>query len=132
MKKIQSSLPGTKATFGYFRESLEPHFTLANWDYEHGYFDRSLDDKNTVYLRIPVKVLQGELDSPDAWLELGEPFVLRHVYNTGVEEEIGYYAPVASAVMNQFQEPLDKDAEIDPRWIRKAEAIVKELESRFG
>jgi hypothetical protein len=34
--------------------------------------------------------------------------------------------------MNQFQEPLDKDAKVDSRWMRKAEAIVKELENRLA
>ncbi|MGG1662438.1 YugN family protein [Brevibacillus sp. NRS-1366] len=132
MKPIKSSLQGTRGTFGYFREALQPNFTLANWDYEQGFFDRTLDDRNTVYLRLPVKVLQGELDSPDAWLEIGEPFVLRHVYQTGLDEDIGYVEPLVSSVMNQFQEPVDKDAQIDSRWVRKAEAIVKELENRLA
>lgn len=131
MKPIKSSLQGTRGTFGYFREALHPHFTLANWDYEQGFFDRTLDDQNMVFLRLPVKVLQGELDSPDAWLEIGEPFVLRHVYQTGVDDDIGYMEPLVSSVMNQFQEPVDKDAQIDSRWVRKAEAIVAELENRL-
>lgn len=131
MKPIQSNLPGTRGTFGYFREAFQPEFTLANWDYEQGFFDRKLDEQGMVFLRLPVKVLQGELDSADAWLELGTPFVLKHVYQTGVEEDIGYYAPVASAMMNQFQEPLDKDAKVDQKWVNKAQAIVKELENRL-
>ncbi|GED67822.1 hypothetical protein BRE01_15240 [Brevibacillus reuszeri] len=131
MKTIKSSLQGTKGTYGYLQETL-PNFTLANWDYEHGFFDRVLDDQNMVYLRLPVKVVSGELDSADAWLEIGEPFVLHHVYQMGVEEDIGYMEPMVSGVMNQFQEPVDKDARIDPRWIRKAEAIVRELENRLA
>lgn len=132
MKTIHSSLPGTRGTFGYFREMLQPHFTLANWDYEQGFFDRALDEQNTVYLRLPIKVLQGELDSADAWVELGTPYVLRHLYRTGMEEDVGYVMPVASAMMNQFQEPIDKDADVDARWMRKAEAIVKEMENRLA
>ncbi len=133
MQPIDSSLTGTRGTFGYFRESLEPNgFTLANWDYHRGFFDRKLDDQGMVYLRLPVTVKEGELDSPDAWLELGTPFVLKHVYQTGVEEDIGYYVPVASAAMNQFQEPADKDAPVEQVWMRKAEAIVRELEKRFA
>jgi len=58
--------------------------------------------------------------------------VLKHVYQTGVEEDIGYYSPVASAAMNQFQEPVDKDAPVEQVWMRKAEAIVRELEKRFA
>jgi YugN-like family len=133
MKEIQnSSLPGTRATFGYIREVLQPEFTLANWDYEHGYFDCTLDEQEgMVYLRLPVKVLQGELDSPDAWLEMGTPFVLKHVYQTGVEEDTGYYEPIVSAMMNQFQQPVDKDAEIEEKWMRQAEQKVKQLERIF-
>lgn len=132
MKSIQSSLPGTRGTFGFFREALGPNFSLANWDYEQGYFDQALDDQNMVYLRLPIKVLQGELDSADAWVELGTPFVLRHVYQTGVEQDIGFYEPLASSAMNQFQEPLDKDAKVSSRCVHQAEAIVRELENRLA
>ena len=134
MKEIQgSSLPGTRATYDYFRETLEPNgFVLANWDYEHGYLDKQLDDQGMVFLRIPVKVLQGELDSPDAWLEMGVPFVLKHVYRTGVEMNTGYVEPLVSSLMNQFQEPLDKDDEVEERWIQQAELIVRQLEKIFA
>ncbi|QQE73877.1 hypothetical protein KDJ56_18695 [Brevibacillus composti] len=132
MKTIQSSLAGTRGTYGYFREALEPDgFTLANWDYDQGYLDKKLDDQGMVYLRIPVQVQEGELDAADAWLEMGTPFVLKHVYQRDVEEDIGYYSAVASAVMNQFQEPVDKDDAVEDHWVRKAEAIVRDLEIRF-
>ncbi|WP_421617014.1 YugN family protein [Brevibacillus sp. TJ4] len=133
MKEIHdSNLPGTRGTFGFFQEALAPDFVLSNWDYEAGYFDRQLDDQGMVYLRIPVKVLQGELDSLDAWLEMGVPFVIKHVYRTGIENHIGYIEPVISAAMNQFQEPVDKDAEIEERWIQQARQVVQELDRRFA
>lgn len=133
MQTIQSSLPGTRGTYGFFREALEPDgFTLANWDYNAGYLDKKLDEAGMVFLRIPVRVQEGELDSEDAWLELGTPFVLKHVYREGIESDVGYYSAVASAAMNQFQEPVDKDAAVDEHWMRKAEAMVRELERRFA
>ena len=134
LQEIQgTSLPGTRATYGYFREALEPNgFVLANWDYERGYLDKQLDDQGMVFLRIPVKVLQGELDSSDAWLEMGVPFVIKHVYQTGVETNTGYVEPLASSLMNQFQEPVDKDAPIEERWVQQAEQIVRQLEKIFA
>jgi hypothetical protein len=133
MQPIHSSLTGKQGTFGYFRDSLAPDgFTLANWDYRKGYLDRQLDDKAMVFLRLPVEVREGELDNPESLLELGTPFVLKHVYQTGVEENIGYTNPVTSPLMNQFQEPIDKDAPVDQAWIEKAKSIVRELEERFA
>ncbi len=133
MQPIHSSLTGKLGTYGYFRDSLAPDgFTLANWDYRKGYLDRQLDDKAMVFLRLPVDVKEGELDNPEALLELGTPFVLKHVYQTGVEENIGYSAtPAAAPLMNQFQEPINKDAPLDRSWVEKAEAIVRDLEQRF-
>lgn len=133
MQPIHSSLTGKQGTFGYFRDSLAPDgFTLANWDYRKGYLDRQLDDKAMVFLRLPVEVREGELDNPESLLELGTPFVLKHAYQTGVEENIGYTNPVTSPLMNQFQEPIDKDAPVDQAWIEKAKSIVRELEERFA
>jgi len=129
MREIQnSSLPGTRGTYGYFQGALQPDFTLANWDYEHGYFDCMLDEQGMVYLRLPVKVLQGELDSPDAWLEMGTPFVIKHVYQTGVEQDL-VNASVATALVNQFQEPVDKDAQVEDRWMKQAEEVVNHVEA---
>lgn len=129
MREIHnSSLPGTRGTYGYIQEALQPDFTLANWDYEHGYFDCMLDEQGMVYLRLPVKVMQGELDSPDAWLEMGTPFVIKHVYQTGVEQDL-VNASVASAMINQFQEPVDKDAQVEDRWMSQAEQVVKRVEA---
>jgi hypothetical protein len=131
MQQIHSSLTGVRGTYGYLRDSLAPDgFTLANWDYKEGFFDRQLDEKGMVYLRLPVKALEGDLDSLEAWLEIGTPFVLKHVYQTGVEEDIGYYT-AAAPLMNQFQEPLEKDAPIEQEWVKKAEAIVRQLEERY-
>ncbi|MFY0546170.1 YugN family protein [Brevibacillus sp. H7] len=133
MQPIHSSLTGKQGTYEYYREALAPDgFTLANWDYQNGYLDRQLDDKAMVFLRLPIEVRQGELDRPDSLIEFGTPFVLKHVYQTGVEENIGYSAtPATAPLMNQFQEPINKDAPIESVWIEKAEAIVRELEQRF-
>jgi len=134
MKTIQSSLAGVQGAFGYIRDSLQQDgFTLANWEYDGGYFDKELDDKGMVFLRLPIEVMHGKLDDTDARIEFGTPFVLKHVYRTGVENHIGYTAgPVASAMMNQFQEPVNKDAEVEDHWVQQAADIVRMIEQRFS
>lgn len=134
MQPIHTSLTGKEGTFGYFRDSLTPDgFTLANWDYGQGYFDRKLDDKAMVFLRIPFEVTEGELDHVDAQIQLGTPFVLKHIYQSGTEENIGYFSSqYAAPLVNQFQEPIDKDVPLDPSWVQKAETIVHELEQRYA
>lgn len=130
MHIINSTIAGKQAVFGDIRSRLDRFdFVLANWDYDRGFFDRQLDDKSMVFVRIPFEVREGELDNVDARIEFGTPFVLKHVYQTGVEEEIGYNAShVVSPLLNQFQEPIDKDAPVEESWVRQGEEIVRALE----
>jgi hypothetical protein len=106
-------------------------FTLGgNWDYDHGYFDRYLDEAHNVWLRIPFQVTSGTMDgitdNSDAVVKLGTPFVLKHIYNEGLDQEA---APnVYGSLINQFQEPLDKDATIETHWVKQAEHILQEVE----
>lgn len=133
MQQIESSLKGKEGVYGEIRDILEPEgFSLANWNYQQGYLDRKLDDKGMVYLRLPIRVEEGMLDNTDALLQFGTPFVLKHVYQTGTEENVGYYlGPNASALVNQFQEPVDKDAPVEEEWIHTATQVVREVEKRF-
>lgn len=133
MKTIDSRLTGVQGTFGIVRDTLSAEeFSLANWEYDGGYFDRKLDDKGMVYLRLPIEVQEGQLDAPEARIVFGTPFVLKHVYQTGIEENIGYYASQYLApVMNQFQEPVDKDAEVGQEWVDKASDILRYIEPKL-
>ncbi len=133
MHRIPSRLEGKQGTYGDLREQLVPEgFVLANWEYDGGYFDRKLDEAGMVFLRLPITVREGELDSPDARVEFGQPFVLKHVYQTENDPDIGYIdSRVISPLINQFQEPVDKDAPVDSRWAAKAEEIVRGLEQRI-
>lgn len=130
MQPITSSLEGKQSTYGELLEQLSPEgFNLANWEYDGGYFDRKLDEKGMVFLRIPVAVREGELDNADARLEIGQPFVLKHVYQTGNDPDTGYMGShVIQPLINQFQEPVDKDAPLDGNWVNRAEEIVRRLE----
>ncbi|MDB5054685.1 MAG: YugN-like family protein [Bacilli bacterium] len=109
-------------------------FTLGgNWDYEHGYFDRYLDEAHKVWLRIPFQVISGTLDGmtdeSDATIKLGTPYVLKHLYNEGLDPEA--VPNVYGSLMNQFQEPIDKDAKVEDHWLKQAEQILKEVEGTF-
>jgi hypothetical protein len=109
-------------------------FTLGgNWDYEHGFFDRSLDEANKVWLRIPFQVTSGTMDgisdNSDAVVQLGVPFVLKHIYNEGLDAEA--VPNVYGALINQFQEPREKDAAVETRWVYQAKQILQEVENSF-
>jgi hypothetical protein len=109
-------------------------FTLGgNWDYNHGYFDRYLDEAHKVWLRIPFEVTSGSMDGisdeSDAVVKLGAPFVLKHLYNEGLDPEA--VPNVYGSLIDQFQEPIDKDAEVEECWIEQAEHIIKKVEQGF-
>lgn len=133
MQEIESSLKGKEGFFGNIRDVLAPEgFSLANWDYHQGYLDRKLDDKGMVYLRLPIQVEEGNLDNTDALIQFGTPFVLKHVYQTGTEENIGYsIVPNVAALVNQFQEPVDKDAPVEEDWVEVAAQVVRGVEKLF-
>jgi hypothetical protein len=109
-------------------------FTLGgNWDYDHGYFDRYLDEAHMVWLRIPFEVTSGIMDgisdNSDAVVKLGTPFILKHIYNEGLDSEA--VPNVYGSLINQFQEPADKDADVEPHWIEQAKLILNEVEQSF-
>ncbi|MFM1653456.1 YugN family protein [Brevibacillus sp. B_LB10_24] len=135
MQSINSRIEGQTGEFGVIGEMLAADgFTLAsNWDYDKGFFDRQLDDQAMVFLRIPFVVQRGVLDEADADIELHKPFVLKHIYQTGVDEDVSAYTgPVAAPMLDQFQEPLEKDAEVEPEWVDKAAEVLRTVESRFS
>lgn len=133
MRKIPSSLAGKQGIFDQLREVLgEDQFTLSNWEYEYGYFDKQLDLKSMVFLRLPIETVSGELDDPAAVVQFGNPFVLKHVYQTGNDPDIGYASgPALAASFNQFQEPQDKDAEVEDEYVEMAKQIVRRLEQKL-
>lgn len=109
-------------------------FTLGgNWDYEHGYFDRYLDEAHKVWLRIPFTVISGTMDGlsdeSDAVVRLGTPFVLKHIYNEGLDSEAT--PRIYGALFDQFQNPVDKDAEIETKWVTQAKELMMQVEQGF-
>jgi hypothetical protein len=135
MIPLQSDLTNHEEAFNQVSNHLhEFEFALGgNWDYEHGYFDRYLDEDHRVWLRIPFEVthgvLEGDTDATDAIVCLGTPFVLKHIYNDGLDKEAQIHT--YGGLIDQFQEPLDKDAPIEDEWVNKAKEMLGKVERVF-
>lgn len=98
----------------------------GGWEYDHGHFDYKIDDQNEyIFLRVPFKAIKGEIGEKGVVVELGRPFLLAHQYQSGLDDQVRDY----NAFMNQFSEPLEKDAEVPDKYIATGEALVRELES---
>ncbi|EFM10032.1 Protein of unknown function YugN-like [Paenibacillus curdlanolyticus YK9] len=129
---LESDIQSREYAFVEAKERLEQQdFTLGgNWDYEKGSFDRSLDEANKVWLRLPFEVLSGAIDNldsdNDATIRLGTPYVLKHVYNEGNDEEAS--VRIAGSLIDQFQSPVDPDAKIEAKWIDKAKQVLSGAE----
>ena len=130
MYEIQSKIEGKQFDLYKLEQKLKPiGYTIGgNWDYDHGAFDYKLDDQESYqYLRVPFTAIDGELDARGCTVELGRPFLLSHQYEDGIDEhgDTGNF----SASLNQFQAPVDKDADIPSRYIDRGKRIVSDLEN---
>lgn len=135
MYKLNSELEGYEAGFvNVYSIMKEEGFSLGGgWEYDYGCVDKALDERNTVWLRVPFEVthgtFEGDTDESDAVIQLSTPFVLRHLYEDGLDQDAR--VGVATALFNQFQSPVDKDAELDSKWIAIAEEQLNRLEQRL-
>jgi len=120
MLKLNTDLEGKRAVFGEVSTLFKSHGFIfcSNWDYHKGKFDMILHKAgpDTIYLRIPFSVLEGEMDRPDAFIQFRQPYVIKHVVNFGLDWDENSLATVTG--MNQFQKPLDQDGYIEDksRW----------------
>ncbi|QMV43503.1 YugN family protein [Cohnella cholangitidis] len=135
MHTLSSSLTSQVQDYEVSRNALLDHgFTLGgNWDYDHGSFDCALDEANKVWLRLPFEVTAGNLDSEagevSTEIQFGQPYVLKHVYNEGSDREAQPRA--LGALIDQFSDPLDADAEVDSKWIEQAKRKLQEVEAIY-
>lgn len=130
MIPISSALENSNFSLQTLEEKLKPQgFVIGgNWDYDHGSFDYKMTNEDGYqFLRVPFKAIEGMLDSPGVVVKLGKPFVLTHLYQSGIEEESDNGA--LQGAINQFQSPADPDAAVPGKYIRQAERLVTELES---
>ncbi|WP_134699075.1 YugN family protein [Ammoniphilus sp. YIM 78166] len=137
MIPVPSEIQGKEATFGEIREPFIEHgFILGgNWEYEHGYFDAALerDGGETIYLRLPVEVIEGALDDSGARLKFQQPFIVRHVVHTQLASDsiplVDQLPFQMNTLVNQFQTPEAVDGEIhrvDQR-VQEAQAAIAKL-----
>lgn len=129
MIELSSSLSGKTFPLSGLEQKLKPlgYSIGGNWDYEHGSFDYKMDDKEGyLFLRLPFKAVNSELDSSGAVVELQQPFLLSHVYQDSVDPE-GNIGNVTAA-FNQFAEPKDKDGEFPEDYISLGQAHLHEVE----
>lgn len=135
MYPISSSLTSQEHKFVAFRRTAaEQGFVLGgNWEYDGGSFDCALDDRNQVWLRLPFQVTLGSLDSEtddnDARIRLGEPYVLKHLYEEGLDRDA--VPRGMSAMLDQFSDPVNPDAAVEPHWADKAKSKLKPIEAAY-
>ena len=133
MHKITSNITGLHVRFVDCRQLLlgMKFEDGGGWDYEHGFFDRTLDEQNTLFLRLPFHVKSGVLDAEqanqDTVIQFDTPFVLRHLYQDGNDETAKLR--IVAAPIDQFQAPINPDAPIKNTEIDGAEKILRQTES---
>lgn len=129
----QSTLENQKGQFAEIRELLNNHEFQegGNWEYDHGYFDRKLQDNpGYLFIRIPVIVERGAFGEDEAKVRLGMPFLLRHKYQRGLDDHVETNV-IANSTINQFSEPVDPDASIKQEDIEEGTVIIKQIEEEF-
>lgn len=131
MIHLQTDLEGKQAYYGKVKDMFtEQGFVLGgNWDYYNGCFDSILSREGgeTIYLRLPFRVIAGALDEDGAHLEFQTPLIVKHVVNEGIETEDN--SLLTATGFNQFQEPLDLDGQIknDDKWKEAGEEVVRKI-----
>lgn len=135
---LETDIAGEQMEFGDARNLLKDHgFTLGgNWEYHYGYFDgiihREHEQGETIYIRIPFKVIKGELDHHRALIEFEQAFVIKHVVNVGLDRDANSLLDATG--FSQFQKPLDKDAHISNKnmFVEFGEEAVGDILNRLN
>lgn len=134
MIELNSALSGVRLEKRAAEDFLMSRgFTIGGgWDYDHGYFDFVFTKKpHYDVLRIPVSVKRGDFEQPSALLEIGVPLVLRHKYQSGIEEERDTVLGFGAGPLNQFQNPVEKDADVDRQLVDSGKQLIGLLEQDY-
>ncbi|MBM7570915.1 YugN-like family protein [Aquibacillus albus] len=129
MVPVDSSLENHVLPLHELEKHLKPlgYVIGNNWDYDEGFVDYKMaDDDGYQFIRIPFKTEQGMLDSPGAIIRLGKPFVLTHKYQDDVEASADN--GVFQGSVNQFQEPVDPDADVPDKYVEKGRRLIEQVE----
>lgn len=139
MIPVPSEIEGKEARYGEIEQSFQKEgFVLGgNWEYDSGYFDAALEreEGETIYLRLPVQVVAGELDDSEARLKFLQPLLVRHVVNTEIMTNddslsvVDQVLPTANSLVNQFQKPLETDGDIhdEQQRLQKAQEAISKI-----
>jgi hypothetical protein len=129
MIEVPSKIEGKQFDLYKLEQKLKPigYSIGGNWDYDHGAFDYKLDDEvGYQFLRVPFTAVDGQLDARNCTVEMGRPFLLSHKYQIGLDDHAD--AGAFSGTVNQFQEPVDKDASFPEQYVDNGKRLVEELE----
>ncbi|MCK6258275.1 YugN-like family protein [Fictibacillus sp. WQ 8-8] len=132
MIPLQSKLENEVFAFNELEDKLKQlGYTIGgNWDYDHGYFDYKLDDEvGYTFVRVPFTAYEKEIGDQGAMVTLGEPFLLAHKYQIGLDDNVS--VGNLSGSLNQFSEPQDPDASIDDKWIGIGKKLIEKTESQL-
>ncbi|MFD1020531.1 YugN-like family protein [Thalassobacillus hwangdonensis] len=130
MIPISSKVTGEVFSLHDLESKLSPlgYVIGGNWDYDHGSFDYKIDDDvGYQFLRVPFDVEHGSLDAPTSTVKIGEPFLLSHKYQRGLDDNV--HVGNIKASFDQFSEPQDPDASVDEKYIAVGQELVRELEA---
>lgn len=131
MLNVTSDIQGKTAFYGDIRKHFEKEgfHMCGGWEYDYAMFDNILLQKEavTIYLRLPVHVIQGKLDHDDAYLKFDSPFLIKHVVHTGLVEED--FKSLDLVGLNQFQTPRDPDDLIknEEKWLNAGEKALNRI-----
>ncbi|MEK3890027.1 YugN family protein [Bacillus sp. FSL K6-3431] len=131
MLHLDTDMEGIQMTFGEARNLLKNHGLVlgGGWEYDSGFFDGVMHREHgeTYYIRMPIQVIEGELDRSDALIEFQKSFVIKHVVNVGLDKDENSLLTVTG--FSQFQEPLDRDGYIrdKSKWQEFGEEAIGDI-----
>lgn len=136
MLHLETDMENKQMSFGYATKMLKKHgFCLGGgWEYDRGFFDNAMhrEKGETIYVRMPFEVLEGELDKSDALIQFQKPFVIKHVVHVGLDRDES--SLLTTTGLNQFQEPLDKDGYIrdKSKWQEFGEEAIGDILNKLS
>ncbi|MCW9133122.1 YugN-like family protein [Bacillus paramycoides] len=132
MIPIQSNLVGRTYALYKLEEVMKPlgYSIGGNWDYDKGCFDYKIDEEDGYqFLRVPFTAVDEELDVPGVVVRLETPYIISHVYQDELDNEVNTLA--AGTSLDQFAEPKDPDGDVKRKYIDIGKVLVQELEKHF-
>ncbi|MDC3418291.1 YugN-like family protein [Aquibacillus salsiterrae] len=129
MVPVQSQLENRVFPLYELEKQLKPlgYVVGGSWDYNEGSIDYKMaDDEGYQFIRIPFKTEEGSLDAPGAIVRLGQPYVLTHKYQPDVEDHADN--GVFQGSVNQFQSPIDSDADVPQKYVEKGKRLIEQVE----